>query len=150
MAKVDNFTKDELKEMVENSINYSQLLLKLGYKSTAGNTYKTVKERLEKYNISTEHFKQYHATDRNEENIFIENSTANQTVLRRWYEKGQYSEYKCAICGLPAEWQGKPLTLTLDHINGVHNDDRLENLRWICPNCDRQLPTYSRGSKGLE
>ena len=38
-------------------------------------------------------------------------------------------------------WQGKPLTLILDHINGKNNDDRLENLRWVCPNCNRQLPT---------
>ena len=53
------------------------------------------------------------------------------------YLKGNYSEYKCAICGLEPIWNGKPLTLTLDHIDGDHYNDTLENLRWICPNCDR-------------
>ena len=79
---------------------------------------------------------------RNPENIFIKNSTASQTTLRRWYEKGNYTEYKCSICGQEPFWNGKELTLTLDHINGDNRDDRLENLRWVCPNCDRQLDTF--------
>ena len=59
------------------------------------------------------------------------------------YIKGNYTPYKCSICGLEPFWNGKELTLTLDHINGINNDDRLENLRWVCPNCDRQLSTFS-------
>lgn len=78
---------------------------------------------------------------RSPENIFVENSTAAQATLRRWYIKGEYTEHKCAICGLEPEWQGKPLTLILDHINGNNKDDRLENLRWVCPNCNQQLDT---------
>ena len=72
----------------------------------------------------------------------VKNSTASQTTLRRWYEKGNYTEYKCSICGQEPFWNGKELTLTLDHINGDNRDDRLENLRWVCPNCDRQLDTF--------
>ena len=68
-------------------------------------------------------------------------STINQKTLRRWYKKGNYTEYKCSICGLLPVWQNKELTLILDHINGLNNDDRLENLRWVCPNCNMQLPT---------
>ena len=111
-----------------------------------GTGYKTIRNRVEKYGIDTSHFYTKEKIERSPENIFVENSTANQSVLRRWYERGHYTEYKCAICGLPPEWQGKPLVLTLDHINGKHRDDRLENLRWVCPNCDRQLPTYSKGA----
>lgn len=44
--------------------------------------------------------------------------------------------------GLGSEWQGKPMPLILDHINGINNDNRLENLRFVCSNCDSQLPTY--------
>lgn len=55
--------------------------------------------------------------------------------------KGKYTEYKCSICGQEPFWQGKPLTLILDHINGKNHDDRLENLRWVCPNCNQQLDT---------
>lgn len=49
-------------------------------------------------------------------------------------------------------WQGKELTLILDHINGINTDDRFENLRWICPNCNQQLDTtdYKRGKKKIK
>ncbi len=49
----------------------------------------------------------------------------------------------CAICGLKREWMGRPLVLVLDHINGVNNDHRKDNLRFICPNCNSQTDTFS-------
>ena len=51
--------------------------------------------------------------------------------------------YACTTCGIN-EWQGKPLTLHLDHINGINNDNRIENLRLLCPNCHSQTETYGR------
>jgi len=54
---------------------------------------------------------------------------------------------RCALCGNSGEWQGKPLTLQLDHANGRYDDNRLENLRWLCPNCHSQTETFAgRGS----
>lgn len=55
--------------------------------------------------------------------------------------------YICSMCGQAPEWKGKPLVLILDHINGINHDDRIENLRFVCPNCDSQLPTYKRKNK---
>lgn len=75
------------------------------------------------------------------DNIFIKNSTVCQKTLRDHYYKNHFTEYKCAICGLEPIWNGKDLTLILDHINGKNHDDRLENLRWVCPNCNQQLET---------
>jgi hypothetical protein len=144
-AKVDEFSKEALENLVKKCNSYRQLSDLLGYGTRGGFTYKTIKDRVESYNISTAHFgSRAGYIKRSPENIFIKNSNATQKVLREWYKKGNYSTYECSICKLPPMWQNKELTLTLDHINGDNRDDRLENLRWVCPNCDRQLPTFSR------
>lgn len=54
---------------------------------------------------------------------------------------------ECAGCGLGQEWQGKPLSLELDHINGKKRDHRLTNLRVLCPNCHSQTPTFRGRNK---
>lgn len=55
---------------------------------------------------------------------------------------------RCAICGAVDTWNGKPLVLVLDHIDGDSTNNRRENLRLVCPNCDSQLPTYKSRNRG--
>lgn len=50
--------------------------------------------------------------------------------------------YECFFCKNPGTWLKKKLILVIDHVNGVKNDNRLQNLRFVCPNCDSQLPTF--------
>ena len=140
---MDNFSKEELEEMVADCWSMRELARRCGY-SSIGNNNKTIQSRLDEFGISTEHFtgRAKDIVRRNEQNVFCENSKESQAVLRRWYTKGKYTEYKCSICGMRPFWNGKELVLTLDHINGKNHDNRLENLRWICPNCDRQLDTF--------
>lgn len=146
-AIIDQYTKQELEEIIKDSLSLREVAIKLGYTPT-GNNSKTIKDRIKKYNIDTSHFSHQTPIQRSEENIFIENSTATQATLRRWYKKGNYTPYICSICGMEPIWQGKDLTLILDHINGNNKDDRLENLRWVCPNCNQQLETTGfRGNK---
>lgn len=140
-ALIDNYSKEELEQIVQQSLSMKEVIDKLGYTTHCGSNHITVKNRLEKYQIDTSHFNYQSPQKRNEENIFIENSTASQATLRRWYKKGEYTPYICSICKLEPMWQGKELTLILDHINGQNKDDRLENLRWVCPNCNQQLDT---------
>lgn len=55
---------------------------------------------------------------------------------------------RCAICSMPKEWQGRPITFVLDHIDGNSENNHRANLRLICPNCDSQLPTFKSRNKG--
>lgn len=141
MAKIDNFTEAELRQIVKESNSYREVLRKLGYTTTGGNNNKTLQKRLEYYQIDISHFKTVKPLKRTFENIFCENSTATQSVVKRWFIQGEYTEYKCAICGLTS-WQNKELKLQLDHINGNNKDNRLNNLRWLCPNCHSQTDTF--------
>ena len=52
-------------------------------------------------------------------------------------------EYRCVNCGVGNEWNGLPLTLQLDHIDGNHGNNLKENLRWLCPNCHSQTRTFA-------
>lgn len=82
------------------------------------------------------------------ETVCVENSTyARHCLKRRIIDEGLI-EHKCAMCGLGPVWMGKPMPLILDHKNGVNNDHRLTNLRFVCSNCDTQLPTYKAKNKG--
>lgn len=80
--------------------------------------------------------------------ILVKNSayTTIWRLKRRLLREG-ILEYKCYLCGL-TEWKGKPITLQLDHINGVHLDHRIQNLRLLCPNCHSQTDTFAGRNKG--
>ena len=54
----------------------------------------------------------------------------------------------CALCGCPTSWQGGELRLILDHVDGDSANNRRENLRLVCPNCDSQLPTFKARNRG--
>lgn len=75
--------------------------------------------------------------------VFVENSSyQNRRNLKyRLYKMGIKEE--CVECGQGPWWNGKPLTLTLDHINGIFNDNRLENLRILCGHCHSQTSTFA-------
>ena len=141
---IGKYSPEEVQEIVTKCASMKQLAQELGYSLNSGTFDRTIQKYCDYYGISLEHFINLPEGQikRTPENIFIENSTATQATLRRWYKKGNYSEYKCSICGQEPFWNGKELTLTLDHINGDNKDDRLTNLRWVCPNCDRQLDTF--------
>lgn len=148
MSILNNYTNDELATIVKHSFSYKEVARKLGYSSnTSGGTMKTIKARIESEGYDTSHFTSHTSNVVDPDEVFVENATVSQNTLRRNYTKLGYP-YVCAICGQEAEWNGKPLTLILDHINGHNKDNRLENLRWVCPNCNQQLDTT--GSRNIQ
>lgn len=75
--------------------------------------------------------------------VTVENGTyARGNLKKRLIESGLLRN-ECIECGVGPFWNSKPLTLSLDHINGVNNDNRLENLRLLCPNCHSQTATFA-------
>lgn len=76
-----------------------------------------------------------------DENCFKTGCTTTKRFLTE--TKG----YHCSICGIN-DWNDQDLVLVMDHINGIPNDWSVENLRFVCPNCDSQLPTYKSKNKG--
>ncbi len=82
--------------------------------------------------------------------IFVEGSTYPRHSLKERIRRKELIEYRCSICGIEPVWNGKPMPLILDHINGVNNDNRLENLRFVCSNCDTQLSTYKSKNRRTE
>lgn len=142
MAFIDLYSEEELRTVVANSTCLRDVLIKLGYATTSGDNHRTLKNRIERYGIDISHFKiKPFPHRRTPEDTFVENSTASQHSLRRLYLSGGYTPYRCSVCGQLPEQNDKPLTLILDHINGNNKDDRIENLRWVCPNCNQQLDT---------
>lgn len=141
---IDNYSKQSLEQIVKTSKSMAELVKKLGYKTTHGKNYETVQKRLEKFNISTEHFIQIKSNKTfTEEEVFCENSLAKQQTVRRLYLKQKDVEYKCAICGTLPAWNGQPLALQLDHIDGDNTNHSLDNIRWLCPNCHSQTRTFA-------
>ena len=74
--------------------------------------------------------------------ILVDGSTYSRGSLkRRLYAEGLKSP-RCELCGQGDVWRGRPIALILDHVNGVADDNRLANLRIVCPNCAATLPTH--------
>lgn len=151
-------SQEKLEELVNNSSSIAELLRKVGLENIGGN-YKTIKNCLIKRGINFDHIKLGLGSNKGRkfnssitktpyEKVFNNNSTVTQAVLKRRVLSDHVIPYKCSECGLSDQWNGKQLILALDHINGNNHDNRIENLRFLCPNCHSQTDTFA--GKGLK
>jgi hypothetical protein len=148
--RIRKWNQDQLIEAINSSISWASVARKLNL-SISGGTVRILKQFCLDKNISIDHFKGRAWTQGIKREgtpweiplseILIENSTFTSSKLRTRLFKAKLKEPKCESCG-NIEWLGKPIPLELDHINGNHRDNRLENLRILCCNCHALTPTW--------
>lgn len=158
--RIEQVPRGELAELVAKSTSFAQVLDALGL-PTEGRPHDELKKRIHDLELDTRHFRGFGwargETKRSHPSVARmvtrraipsdEVFVANAPLVRRRRMVDLLLDmgwaYRCATCGI-TEWCGQALVLHLDHINGINNDHRLSNLRFLCPNCHSQTPTYCR------
>ncbi len=144
------WTDEEFIAAVKISKNIGQVISNLNG-SMSGNAYKTIRNHIARLALSTDHFDKNARHSRRSktlripnEEIFVENGKwklRNQIIKQRMLIE-MHKDDICSMCGQNNTHNGQPLVLQLDHINGDNRDNRLDNLRIICPNCHTQTKTW--------
>lgn len=143
------YSENEARAAVAAASSYADALRRLGMRPAGGN-HRTLRRYVDEiWSISTSHFDPDRA--RNEalkrdpiplSDILVETSTYSRGHLKARLFKEGLKARRCELCGQDEMWQRKRMSLILDHINGVADDHRLENLRVVCPNCAATLDTH--------
>lgn len=146
--------EEEFLQVVKSSSSLSQILAHYGL-STSSSNYRRLKDKLVDSKIDYSHISLGINSNKGRkdfwlkkepaplEDVLVQNSNYSRTYLKRRLLKDGLLKNQCYECGLDPEWNGKALSLQIDHINGISNDNRLDNLRILCPNCHCQTKTYA-------
>jgi len=149
-------SKEDFEKRVKNATSIANIVRSYNYAITR-TAYKTINQRIAEDNINIDHIKL--GPQSNKGRIFLQTrvsidkylingSKICSSELKRKLIRDNYLKNECYECGLKNLWNNKPISLHLDHINGVRNDNRLDNLRLLCPNCHSQTSTYSGKQNG--
>ena len=159
MVAKTKYTAGVLAPLVRDSVSFADVLRKLDLKQTGGSQ-AYLRRLIREYGLDTSHFLGVRANQGAAHRGGPDKRTAAQILVvrdrlahpvkpaqlrRALLEIGR--EYHCAVCGLDAQWQGRPLNLQIDHMNGERWDNRAVNLRFICPNCHSQTANFGAKNK---
>ena len=153
-SKIWSFHVRDFQELVKSSNSLSDVCRKIGLRIT-GKAHRDIKYRCLVEDIDISHIRLGRSSNLGRKfgsspkillkDILIEKSKYlfNKNIKKRLLEE-KLLKNNCYICGLSDMWNNKKLSLQLDHINGIPDDNRIENLRLLCPNCHSQTPTFGR------
>ena len=146
--KIRNLSTEEVLNLIKDYKNIYQILKHLGVNASGSGAYKTFRHHCKELGVEIPKGESKGINRIGKKiplsEILVENSTYqnNRTLKNRLVSEG-YLKYECNNCKNLGEWCGRKLVLQIDHINGINNDHRIENLRFLCPNCHSQTKTYS-------
>ena len=155
MKKIDI---QDLTLATKTSASYAEVLKKLNLKQS-GSMQSRIKKEIKNLELDISHFTgqawcrgktildDSRLEKKNGTDVFIEKSKFSKSYVRNLVKKKNLIEYKCQLCNNSGLWLNQKLTLQLDHINGNSTDQRLENLRFLCPNCHSQTDTFCAKNK---
>jgi hypothetical protein len=149
MSRERWYSQAEVRTAVADSLSYAEVLRRLGLRAAGGN-HRTVRKYVEDiWQIPTDHFDRQRARGPATAHraipltkVLVEGSTYHRGHLKRRLLKEGLKRPECEMCGQGEIWRGRRMSLVLDHVNGVHDDHRLGNLRILCPNCNATLDTH--------
>lgn len=155
MPRKRSWADEQLIEAVGNSYSFREVIIKLGLVPAGGN-YAQVQARVRELQLETEHFsgarwnigKKYHTKTRPTLKVLLTNGSKVQShkLKNRLFEEG-LKQPKCELCGWASVSVDGRVPVELDHVNGIHTDNRIENLRILCPNCHSLQPTHRGKNK---
>ncbi len=155
MPKQRSWSDDQLKDAVLAANSYRSVIIILGLIPAGGN-YVQVQSRVKEFGLNVSHFTgkiwnkgtKYHSNSRPKlEELLVVGSTVQSFKLKQILYESGLKLPKCELCGWNRLSEDGRIPLELDHINGDHSDNRLENLRILCPNCHSLQPTHRGRNK---
>lgn len=159
----------EFSDLFNSSTSIVEMMSKEGYGRSSAAIWRSIKKRAMLLNLDFKSMKKRYSKiialqDRSrvtltKENVFVKGKNIATSTLKKVILRYKVIPYECAICGNKGSWRGKFMSLQVDHINGDNADNRIENLRFLCPNCHSQTETFcgknsrrrfcSKDSKGM-
>ncbi len=149
------WTDEEFREAAKNSMSIADTLRRMGLVPKGGN-YRTVHAEVRRLKVDVSHWLGRSSSKGRKRvlsriplsEVLIENCEYSRANLKNRLLKEGMLRNVCYVCGQLPEWNGKELILVIDHENGINNDNRIENLRILCPHCNSQQNTFC-GRKNL-